>query len=475
MSRSMVVAVLCAVVAVASGCLIGGCGDATNPLPVGRVEVPMLATVSVEPFAIRQIALTATWPGDHFDAAGATARIQRPDGTSDAVSLDVSPDGNKITLGQATAVPSGAADHASQGTVSADVRLIATIDQVPGEITGVVLRTRDLGDTLDITGARAWLYPENAQRSPIDLAISPDQTEVRLGPVSIATPGDWSWAYLRIEGPFAVRDGATGSATWIRSLEFWFDMRPDGHIVVPDTIRVSIPTLGTADDRRIVMEGLAPAHDHAWVELYNGEGGAIRSREYEADPAGQIIITDTMARVTADWLAARYTSISMIFSDPAMPGNEGSPPPGPGSGGTDGESTRNLNVVVIDGPLWAVNGGTGARVEIGRVKFGFEVLKDGTVVAPSGFTFGLPASGRARNRGLAAAGLHPGDFGQTRTAADNGPVIRSPVCRADSSGNLLIPRFMGPLTALQLSGPHSSLAFCFARTDANDDGFPDMF
>jgi hypothetical protein len=480
MSRTFVgVTVWAGIVAVP---LLSGCGGSEAPFPTGRQEVPVQATVDVAPFTVREIALSTVWPGDRIDAAGATARIQRPDGTSDAISLDVSADGKKLTLGQATVVPSDAGDRASQGTVSADVRLIAEIVTAPEEITSITLRTRDPGDTLDITGARARVFRADGPHDAVDLAINADQTEVVLGPCKLATEPNYWTNWLDVEGPVVVRDGPTGSATQIGELGFTCDLRPDGHVALPSTIRVSVPTVGTADDRRIVMEGLTPEHDRAWVVVGEHSGAWLVSKLYEADASGQVIITDTMARVTAERLSGPASSLWLEFIDrdapvppPAPPGPPGPPVPGPGPGGEENDERSPLNVAVINGPLQIVNGKTGVRTEIGRLKFGFEVLADGTVVAPETLSLHVPASGTARESAVNVTGLEPGDFVRTRVVEDSGAATVSPTFQANSEGTATVYGALRGITALRLSGPHSSLAFWFARTDADDDGVPDFF
>ncbi|MBM3474528.1 MAG: hypothetical protein FJX75_14790 [Armatimonadetes bacterium] len=484
MGRTVVAIILWASV-VATAPLLVGCGGSEAPFPTGRQEVPVEVTVDVAPFTIQEIALSTVWPGDRIDAAGATARIQRPDGTSDAMTLQVSADGKKLTLGQATVVPWDAGDGVSQGTVSADVRLIAEIVTAPGEITSVTLRTRDPGDTLDITGAEARVYRADSTDDVVNMTISADQTEVVLGPCALASVASWWGNYLYIDGPMVVQDGPTGSATEIGYLGLEVDVRSDGHVVIPATIRVSIPTIGTADDRRLVIEGLTPEHDQAWVAVGEQSGAWLSSKLYQADPSGQVIITDTMARVTAERLSGPDSSLWLNFTDPdaptpppGPPGGGGGPPvppsPGPGGGEENDEGSR-LNVVVIGGPLWVIHGKTGARTELGRIKFGFEVLGDGTVVAPEGLSLHVPASGTARESAVGVAGLEPGDFVRTRVVEDSGAATVSATYQANSEGSVSVLGALRGITALRLSGRHSSLSFWFARTDADDDGVPDCF
>jgi hypothetical protein len=481
MNRFLLV-VACVGVLAGVACTLFGCGGGSSPLPVGQVEFPLQASVKTAPFTLREIALEAAWPGDHFEAAGATARIQRPDGTSEALSLDANADGSKLTLGEATVVPSGTTDRISQGTVSADVRLIAEIVTAPNEITSVTLRTRDAGDTLDITGARAHIHRPDNTDERVDMVTNADQTQVTLGPCRPATTSSWWENDLCITGPVAVRDGATGSATEIGAVDFSFDLRPDGHVAIPSTIRVSIPTIGTADDRRVVMEGLAPDRDLVWVAVGEESGAWLCSKLYQADGSGQVIITDTMARVTADRLSGPRSSVWLDFADPDAPMPPPSPrppigppaPPGPGGGDANGEGS-NLNVVVVSGPLWLVNGKTGARAQIGRIKFGFEVLADGSVVAPKTLSVSVPVSGTSRTTAVYATGLKQGDFVKTRVVENSGSAIVSPVRQADYTGTVTVHGALRGVNARRLSGPHSSLAFLFARTDADGDGEPDLF
>ena len=71
--------------------------------------------------------------------------------------------------------------------------------------------------------------------------------------------------------------------------------------------------------------------------------------------------------------------------------------------------------------------------------------------------------------------MEPGDFVKTRVVEDSGSAIVSAVRRADRRGAASIHGALRGITALRLSGSHSSLAFFFARTDADGDGVPDLF
>ena len=465
---------------VAATLLLGGCGGEWSNAP--GVSVPVQGTIQVAPFAITGMTLATTDPGDRFSLDNATARVERPDGTSDDVDLSLSGDGTTLTLGQATLAPAGAADLASQQATQADVRVVAQIEAPqPGQIERVTLRIRDPGDTLDIAGAKAHVERPDGSIDPVDMTIGADRTEVALGPFKVAPmPGStryWYWLLNRlvIEGPVSVQDGPTGSRTEIGSLAFSFGVYKDNEIVVPTTVRACIPTIGVASDRRVVVEGLKPDHDYVWASVTEQSGGQIYSRAYLADDSGQAVIPDTLGQVTAERLSGPNSHIEMCFGctyrktpppivwPPIYDGNVG---PGGRSG---------LDDLIVEGTIRVMDGATGTQTQLGRLRLGFEVLTDGTVVAPARFTLSIPTRGAAGNQALQATGLEAGDFAQLRIVDNSGRVARSPVGRAQAGGSLILPDAGGGVTAANLSGANSSLSLFFARTDANGDGHPDWF
>ena len=96
------------VAAIACGVAAGlcGCGASHEPLPDGRIQFPVAVTVEVAPNTLHQIEVLAAWPGNTFRAAGATATIERPDGSSGAMPFSVSGDRTTLTIGEAAVVPS---------------------------------------------------------------------------------------------------------------------------------------------------------------------------------------------------------------------------------------------------------------------------------------------------------------------------------------------------------------------------------
>jgi hypothetical protein len=93
-------------VAVLAGC--GGGGGDGGP----AADVAVEATITVNTAAadsanaITGVIVRTTDPGDTFDIAGATARIERADGTSGPVPLSSNAARTRVTLGAANVVPS---------------------------------------------------------------------------------------------------------------------------------------------------------------------------------------------------------------------------------------------------------------------------------------------------------------------------------------------------------------------------------
>jgi len=463
---------------VAALSLLVGCGGEVSDAP--GASVPLAGTVQVAPFTISGVTLATTAAGDRFDAANLAARIQRSDRTSAEVDISVSGDGTTLALGEATVTPSDSGELGAQAPTQADVRVLATVQATtPGTIDGVTLAARDAGDTLDIAGAQARVERADGSSAEVELSINADHTEVTLGSFTVEpTPGSlWYWVLNRlvIDGPVTVTDGSTGSSTEIGSLAFSFGVGEDGEPVVPATVQACIPTLGIASDRRVVCEGLTPESDYVWVSITDSAGGLTYSRAYLPDDTGQAVVPDTLGQFTADLLSGPNSHLEMCFGNTW----KRTPPPilwpPTADGGGPGEGPTKLNVLVVSGPLQVLNGATQSRTELGQLRLGFEVLADGTVVAPSTFAFEVPTRGLARDRALRLTGLQPRDFCQTRVGDNSGRVTRSPLLRARADGDLIIRDAWTGKPASGLSGPDSSLTLFLARTDADHDGWPDRF
>jgi len=461
---------------VAALCFLVGCGDEGANAP--GTDAPLQGTIQVGPSAINSVTLATTAVGDVFEAAGATATMERADGTTEDVNLTLSADGMTLTLGQAAVTPP--LDLGAQAPTQADVRVVARVESTKsGVIDSVTLTARDPGDTLDITGAKAHVERPDGNYEAVDLTINGDGTEVTLGPFTVEPTPSWRWFWilnrLVIEGPVRVQDGPTGSTTEIGSLAFSFGVDKADHVVVPEAVRACIPTIGVASDRRVVVEGLTPDHDYTWAAITDNSGGVTYSKAYMADDTGQAVIPDTLGQFTADRLSGPNSHVEMCFGSTY----KRTPPPvywppvydgaGPGGGGRSG-----LNILSI-GPLTVAHAMAGGRTEIGRLRLGFEALDDGTVVAPATFAFNVPLRGLARDQSVRITGLQPGDFCQSRFVDNSGRVARSPTIRADSGGGALIRDAQGGLPASAYSGPDSRISLFFARTDANGDGKPDWF
>jgi hypothetical protein len=462
---------------VATLSLLAGCGDGSGNAP--GADIPLQAAIQVSPLAVESVALTATETGDHFTVDGATAHIQRPSGSTDDVTLDLSSDGRTLTLGRATVEASIIGDAGLQA--QADVRVVAEVSQgASGEIGGVTLRTRDTGDTLDVAGAKAYVERPDGSSDAVDMEISADGTEVKLGAFNLApTPGTlWYWRLNRlvIEGPVHVQDGPTGSRTEIGSLAFSFGAYRGDKIVAPSTIRASIPTIGVALDRRVVVEGLTGGDGYTWAAITDNSGGVTYSKAYMADDTGQAIIPDTLGQFTAERLSGPDSHIEMCFGDTY----KRTPPPilwppiydvkGPGDGGRPG-----LNVLAVDGPIGLYGGAMGATAELGKLRLAFEVLSDGTVVLPATISFSLPTRGVARSQSVEMTGLAAGDFVQTKLVDNSNRVVRSAIVQAAAGSDTTVADAQGGMLGSDLSGSGSSFTLFFARTDLDGDGKPDLF
>ena len=468
-------AVAAALVAALS--LLVGCGDGDGT--AAGVSVPLLGTVEVAPFTVAGVTLATTTAGDRFEAASLTARVERGDGTGADVDVALSLDGATLTLGEASVTPSDTGDLGAQAPTQADVRVVATVGATTaGQISGVMLVARDPQDTFDLGAATAHVERADGSREDVTLSMNPDHTEVTLGSFTVEPPPATSWYWvlnrLVIDGPVWVTDGPTGTRTQIGSLAFSFGVDQHDEVVVPTALHACIPTLGVASDRRVVCEGLEPDSDYVWAAITDNEGGVTYSKAYMADDTGQAVIPDTLGLFTADRLSGPKSHIEMCFANT----DRRTPPPvvwpPVPDGGGPGEGRTRLNLLVINGPL-QVRSGAGTHTQLGRLRLGFEVLSDGTVVAPATFAFEVPTQGRARDRSLRLTGLQAQDFCQTRILDANGLPARSLLMRARANGDLVIPDAWAGRSATDLSGVASSLSLFIARTDGDRDGMPDWF
>ncbi len=477
MKRAVVRLSVAATMVAAMG-LLAGCGGDGGP-DTGA-SVPLAGTIQVGPFTINGVTLATTVAGDRLQAGDLSARIERGDGTSAEVDVTLSADGTTLTLGEASVTPSDAGDLGAQSPGQADVRVLATVEATAaGRIDGVTLVARDPQDSFDLGSATAHVERADGTSADVPLAINADHTEVTLGGFSVEpSPGTyWYWVLNRlvIDGPVWVIDGATDTRTQIGSLAFSFGVDRQDRTVVPSTVRACIPTLGVASDRRVVCEGLTPDSDYVWVAITDNGGGVTYSKAYMSDDTGQAVVPDTLGQFTADRISGPDSHIEMCFGNT----DRRTPPPvywppvpdtgGPGGGGTG------LNVLAITGPVQVRNGSAGTQTELGRLRLGFEVLTDGTVVAPATFAFQVPTRDLARDRSLRLTGLQAHDFAQTRVVDGSGLTTRSVLVRADANGDLVIPDAWTGKSAAALSGAASSLSLFIGRTDGDGDGKPDWF
>jgi len=463
-------------VAVLVGCGTDGSGPGADVLLRAHIRAD-------QPGRIDQVTVATLTPGDTINIAGATAEVRRPDGSSDPVTLNLSDDGSTLTLGPATVVPSPHDAAAREGPRAepghADVLVLATIDAAtPGEVTGVTVETVEAGDHLDITGATARIERANGTSDPVSLTINETGTAVTMGRATVAPyRSDYHYWYLDtvvIEGPVRVTDGPTGRTTVVGSLAFSFGVEPDGTVVGARTIHASIPTLGTAEDRRVVVDGMEPERAYVWTVITDKDGGVLYSRPYVANESGQAVIPDSQGQITAEILSGPASRIEMCLASwPRWP-----PPPvaGPGDGGGPGAGVpTRLDSLVINGPLRLKDGRTATWTQLGRLAFGFEVLDDGTVVAPEGIKWGIPTRGAGQHSTVVVRGLQPGDFAETAIEDASSRMAESRIYTADAAGLIEITDAFRGVRVGKLSGRHSSFAVFFARTDSNGDGLPDCF
>jgi hypothetical protein len=458
------------------GCGTEGPGPGADVLLRARI-------VANEPGRIAQVTITTLTAGATINITGATAKVRRPDGSSDPVTLGISDDGSRLTLGPATVTPSphdaATAESPRAEPGHADVPILATVDaDTPGEVTGVTVQAAEAGDTLDIAGAHARIERADGTSDPIGLSVNEAGTLVTMGRASVVPyrSGDRYWYLdtIAIHGPVRVTDGHTGRTTVVGSLAFSFGVQANGAAIGPHTIRASIPTLGTAEDRRVVVDGLEPERAYVWTVITDKDGGVLYSRPYVADRSGEAVIPDTQARVTAELLSGPSSRIELCFA--AWPRWPPPPlaPPSDGGGPGGGVPTR-LNSLVIKGPVRLKDGRTATWTQLGSLSFGFEVLADGTVVAPEGVKWGIPTGGAGGHSTVVARGLAPGDFAETAVVEASNRMAESRIYAANPSGLIEITDAFRGVRADKLSGRRSSFAVFFARTDSDGDGLPDCF
>jgi len=462
-------------------CILGtvtGCGG-EGGVPPAPGDVPLtISVVADTPGAIDSLTL-ATGRADTLDVDDASARIERADGTSARVQFSTNVTRNVVTFGQAVVTPSGAgiatSDGASNGPTQADVPFLAEIAiGVPDGVASATVTVTALepGDTFDISAAHGSLQRGDGTSEPVAMSVDPEGTVVTIGPATLSSTGSaWSAFHaLAIDGPVGVRDGATATTTEIGSLAFFFWVDPDGTVTAPSTIRASIPTIGCARDGRVVIAGLSPQQGMAWTAITDRDGGRIYSRTYVADASGQLVIPDSKSQITAERLSGPQSRIELHFADwKSVIGPPVAPP------GVDPHRRGQLNVLVVDGPIRISNGHTGQATEIGRLRLGFEVLGDGTVIAPGQIKLNIPTNGTVGDPRAIVTGLDAGEFFRASLTDTSGATSRSRMQVADASGQAVIAQALGGMAAGRLSGPRSQIALSFARTDVDDDGYPDVF
>jgi len=140
-------------------------------------------------------------------------------------------------------------------------------------------------------------------------------------------------------------------------------------------------------------------------------------------------------------------------------------------------SATQFNTLTINGPIRFTDGATGTTTIIGLIEFKFEVLPDGTVVHPTGLTVAIPTQGAAKERRVIFTGLSaaPPDYVKTTIVDAHGGITKSSTHAADAQGRVILKDAQGNITASVLSGNSSKITLFFARTDADDNGVPDLF
>ena len=87
---------------------IAGCGGGGGAPPPAQADVPIDGQIATGPNQITSVTVTTAAAGDSVDITGATAQVQRSDGTTADVALNANAGGTQVTLGAATVVPSAA-------------------------------------------------------------------------------------------------------------------------------------------------------------------------------------------------------------------------------------------------------------------------------------------------------------------------------------------------------------------------------
>ncbi len=201
------------------------------------------------------------------------------------------------------------ADVAVQATVTTNT---ASVDSAMA-ITGVIVRTTQPGDTLDITGATARIERADGTSDPVALNINTARTRVTLGQATVV-PSASLLNKLVIDGPVSVTDGASGTSTQIGVLEFAFEVLAGGVVVSPDTIEVNIPTRGAARNQRVTCRGLSfNPRDYVKTVIIDNGGGRTESAVHGANSNGVAILRDAQGNITARVLSGPNSRISMLF------------------------------------------------------------------------------------------------------------------------------------------------------------------
>ncbi len=224
-----------------------------------------------------------------------------------------------IASAGAIAFVPGCGGGGGDGGAPADVAVEATITtntaslDFANAITGVVVRTTQAGDTIDITGATARIERADGTDDPVALNINTARTRVTLGQATV-TPSATLLNKLVIDGPVSVTDGATGTTTEIGVLEFAFEVLAGGVVVSPTTLDVNIPTRGAARNQRVTCRGLSfNPRDYVKTIIIDDGGGRTESAVHGADSNGVAIIRDAQGNLTARVLSGPDSRISMLF------------------------------------------------------------------------------------------------------------------------------------------------------------------
>ncbi|MGQ9730074.1 MAG: hypothetical protein ACUVX8_02260 [Candidatus Zipacnadales bacterium] len=447
--------------------LLAGCGgNDGGPADQGQA-IPLQTTFSTAPFTVDRVTLTSAAIGERLITDTPTARIERPDGSSSPVEVVVDSRTGALTVGRVDLVASPGVEETHEAPSQADVRVLATVMRGgPGEIAGVSVKTIDVGDKFDISNAEAHVHCADGTSQKVQLDINATGTEVTLGAFTVTPPKPntsryWRLNTVTIDGPIFVRDGATGSTTQIGELLFSFGMEADGDIIAPESIQASIPTIGAPNDPRVIVDGLRPYRDYVWIAVTEQTGAQNYSATHMADENGRAIIPDTGELIAAERLSGPNSVLEMCFASTWRWVYEPVTPPYRADGPIPNWAA--LNMLVLNGPFRITSSVTGRTVEFTRLRLGFHVMADGSVIAPQRIDWALPANDVALNRPVRIIGLQAGDMAQLRVITSTGRESLSHAVSADRSGMARLQDGFSNFTATDFSGSGTTIAFFFAR------------